>query len=129
MSEIIELQRQINALRRDLERARTAEKLGRRWEGTIANGATAQPFGNVSGGTFAGLIIVQELTAGQIALFLTGGATMLEVADFSGNFTATSGTASKANVYLNGTFNVTIQNNLGSSILFYVQGIPVRAAS
>ena len=72
------------------------------------------------------MIIVQNISNGEIGLFITGGAKMALVSQTSGNiFTVTSGTASKVNVYLNANV-VTIQNNIGSSQDFMVTMIRTR---
>lgn len=127
MSAILELQRQINALQKQVERLSTVESSSRRWEGTIANDGTANPFGSLaSPGGFAGVFTVVELNAGAIAEFITGGTAIVKIADGSGLYTTTAGTASKANVYLDANYNVVIQNKLGSSDTFYVLGLVLR---
>jgi hypothetical protein len=128
MTQILtEMQRQIEALRRDVERLRSIDKLSTPTVTlTIANGATAYPFGNVaSPGAFAGAFIVNELTAGQTALFLTGGIAISKVSDPGGIYTTTAGTPAKINVYLDGNYNVVIQNNLTTRDIL-VTGIRTR---
>lgn len=132
MNEIIGLQQQINAIQRELDRLRSADKVSRRWEGSITGSAgTANPFGTQSGGYFAGLFIVVELTGGHMAAFLTGGTQCAKIGESTANvFTTTAGTGSRMNVYLDGSYNVVIQNNLDvapTARSVYVQGFPIRS--
>jgi hypothetical protein len=128
MTQILtEMQRQIEALRRDVERLRAVDKLSTPTVTlTIANGATGYPFGNVaSPGAFAGVFIVNELTAGQVAEFITGGTLISKIADPGGIYTTAAGTPSKINVYLDGNYNVVIENNLSTRDIL-VTGIRTR---
>ena len=130
MNSELELQRQINALARQMERLQAVESSSRRWEGAIANDGTANPFGALSSpGRFSGVFIVVETTAGTIAEFITGGTNIAEITDPAGNYTTTAGTASKINVYLDGSYNVVIQNKTGGSRTVYVLGTAIRSTN
>lgn len=91
---------------------------------TIANNATATPFGNTN--NFGGLLLVADTTVtGVCAMFLVGASIALVSQSSGSPFTTTSGTASKINVYLNSGV-LTIENKNGSSITFNVLGFRAR---
>lgn len=91
----------------------------------IANNGTANPFGNAN--NFSGILIVNDTNiTGSCAVFIVGAA-ITKIAESSGaNFTTTSGTAGKINVFFNATPALTIENKNGSSITFSVFGLRTR---
>lgn len=93
---------------------------------SIANNATATPFGNAN--NFSGLFIVNNTSSGQVGVFIQGGGTMILVNQTGSEFTTTSGTASSTNVYLSGLV-VTIQNKLGGTRTYNVMALRTRASA
>ena len=81
----------------------------------MADATTANPFGTTN--NFGGLIMLHETAVdGVAALFLCGGfGTTLIAETAAGYYTNTSGTASRINVYYNGTPSLTIENRRGGS--------------
>lgn len=94
---------------------------------TIASTAQATPFSNAN--VFAGLIIIQEIgSTGWTAMFLTGGAGIVELADISGQYTVTAGNAGTTNVYLSSGI-VVIQNLSGASRTYNVVAVRINATN
>jgi hypothetical protein len=92
---------------------------------TIANGATATPFGNAN--NFSGLVIIKDTVAGWMALFLLGGGGQGLISDPSSQY-ANSDTASKLCCYYSGNV-VAIKNNIGSQRILSITGIRIAAAN
>lgn len=91
---------------------------------TIANNATAQPFGAA---VVSGLFVVNDTaTDGRAAVFLSGDAIQLIVATTANTFTTTATTASRVNVYKDGSGYITIENKWGSSRTLNVVMIKTR---
>lgn len=94
---------------------------------TIAAGATVFPFGSVA--AFSGMLIVNGTAGtGDPALFLMGSAASYLVGGASATYSATSGTASRVNVYYNGSNFITVQNNLAVSVTLRIVAIRMRNA-
>jgi hypothetical protein len=93
---------------------------------TLADNATSQPFGAAA--NFSGLLIVNEANAnGVIGIFACGAATTVLISEsLAGYYSATSGTASRCNVYYNGSNYLTIENKQGGSRTFSVVAIRTR---
>jgi hypothetical protein len=92
---------------------------------TIAAGATSAPFG--ANALFSGMLLVNGTAGtGDPAVLLLGGAASYLVGGASATYSATSGTASRINVYYNGSNHVTIQNNLAISVTLRVVGFRMR---
>lgn len=92
---------------------------------TLAAGATAKPFGSVA--EFSGLLIVNGTAGiGDPAVFIMGGAVSYLVGGASAVYSASSGTASKVNVYYNGSLEVEVQNNTAGSVTLRFFAIRMR---
>ena len=92
---------------------------------TLAAGATAQIFGSVA--EFSGMILVNGTAGiGDPAMFVMGGAVSYLVGGASAIYSATVGTASKVNVYFNGSLYPTVQNNTAGSITLRFFAIRMR---
>jgi hypothetical protein len=91
---------------------------------TVANNATATP---ISTSIWGGLFIVHEIAVdGSMAMFVTNaGSGLVEVADPSGHYTISAGSASSTNVYYSGT-DLTIENKRGGSRTYNVLFIRTR---
>ncbi len=91
---------------------------------TIADNATAQPFGAA---VVSGLFVVNDTaTDGRSALFISGDAIQLIMATTVNTYTITATTASRVNVYKDGSGFITIENKWGSSRTFNVVMIKTR---
>lgn len=92
---------------------------------SIANNATATPFGNAN--NFSGLMIINDPNiTGETGMFLIGGSSTVVIASQTGAFfTTVQGTASKINVYPNSGV-ITIENKSGFTIGFRVFAIRMR---
>jgi hypothetical protein len=92
---------------------------------TIANDATAQPFG--ASNNFSGMILITNITSGVTAAFLIGGAATAVIGQSNGSseFSITSGSASKTNIYQSAAI-VTIQNKMGSQQTYRVMAFRTR---
>lgn len=94
---------------------------------TIANNATATPFGNSN--NFSGIIIINDpVMTGHTGMFIVGGSASVSLVGQSvagGLFTTTSGTAGKVNVFASGGV-VTIENKQGGTIDFRVWSLRMR---
>ena len=92
---------------------------------TVAAGATAQIFG--ANAEFSGMLLVNGTAGtGAPALFLMGEAVSYLVGGASGLYSATSGTASKINVYYGASNYPTIQNNTAGSVTLRVMSVRMR---
>ncbi|MDE1868238.1 MAG: hypothetical protein KGI08_11100, partial [Thaumarchaeota archaeon] len=80
---------------------------------TIANNATATPFGST---TPQGIFTVTNTNSGKTAFFFLGGdgTPVILSQGTSTEYTVTSGSAGKTNVFTSGSV-VTIENKIGSS--------------
>ena len=89
---------------------------------SIANNATAQPFGAAN--NFSGLIIIKEDNGGATGVFLVGGNTTVTlVSQSQTSFTITAATGGKSNVYLDGSNFLTIENKNGSTNTYQVMAL------
>lgn len=95
---------------------------------TIANNATALPFGTVA--EFSGMLLVTG-TAGTGApgVFVMGAATSFFVGGSSTTYSNTKGTASRINVYYNASQQIEIENKLGVSVTVRVVSLRSRDAA
>lgn len=97
---------------------------------TIANGAVINPFGATA--NFAGLIIVNPTNpTGVVGVFAGGGGSV--ALGFTSNaaanvYSTVSGTASRINVYNDGSNRVAIQNNWGSAVTANIFGLRTRTS-
>jgi Right handed beta helix region len=92
---------------------------------TIANNATAAPFGNSA--NFAGLIIVNDPSVtGATGVFLATNFGMTKIA--GSGMSTTAATASSTNVYYNGSNAVEIENKTGGSVNYRVLAIRMRTS-
>ena len=92
---------------------------------TLAAGATAQIFGAVA--EFSGMLLVNGTAGiGDPAVFVLGGASSYLVGGASAVYSATSGTASRVNVYYNGSLYPTVQNNTAGSVTLRFFAIRMR---
>lgn len=91
---------------------------------TIANNGNATPTGNTA--NFSGLILVMDTTAGESALFLTSSGVTNLISQTATGFSNTLGTASKANLYVDGSFIVHLENKRGSSHDFNLMTFRIR---
>lgn len=80
---------------------------------TIASAASAVLFGNSN--TFSGLFVVHDVTNGTIALFLTTNGVITLVSSTTADWSTTSGTGSKNNVFIDTGNILKLQNNLGGT--------------
>lgn len=96
---------------------------------TIANNATATPFGNAS--NFAGEVLINDpTTTGATGKFLIGGfgagaGVVLLGESMANSYSVVATTAARINVYLNSGV-VTIENKLGASVTIRVFAIRMR---
>jgi hypothetical protein len=92
---------------------------------TLAAAATTQIFG--ASAEFSGMLLVNGTAGtGAPALFLMGESVSYLVGGPTATYSATSGTASKINVYYNGSNYPTIQNNTAGSVTLRVMSIRMR---
>jgi hypothetical protein len=92
---------------------------------TVAAGATAQIFG--ANAEFSGMLLVNGTAGtGAPALFLMGETVSYLVGGASSLYSATSGTASKINVYYGASNYPTIQNNTAGSVTLRVMSVRMR---
>jgi hypothetical protein len=94
---------------------------------TVANNATAYPFGNSN--NFSGIIIINDVSVtGSCGLFIAGGGGQISLisASTAGTFSTTSGTSGRVNVYVTGNV-ITIENKYGSSVVLNVMALRTRA--
>lgn len=92
---------------------------------SIANDATATPFGNAN--NFSGLLMINDPeSTGGMGLFIIGASSTVVLISQAGSlFTTTQGTASSVNVYANAGV-ITIENKRGATIGFRVFAIRMR---
>ena len=96
---------------------------------TIASAATSNPFGAAN--NFSGMLMIDNATSswfGTPAMFLMATSSYLVGGD-STKYSSTAATASKVNVYYDGSGYVTIQNNTASSITIKVFSIRMKGQS
>lgn len=87
---------------------------------TLAQNGTMTPFGNAN--NFAGLVMITNTTNRAVGLFLVGSGIVM-LSDSSGNtYSASSGTASRINVFLNSNV-VTVNNTIAANRTVIVTGI------
>lgn len=92
---------------------------------TLAAGATSQIFGAVA--EFSGMLLVNGTAGvGDPAVFVMGGAASYLVGGASSVYSAASGTASKINVYYDGSSIPTVQNNTAGSVTLRFFAIRMR---
>lgn len=137
----VELQRQINALRSEVERLKRVEKPAKFFGGidltpaaqtfTLANNATVQPF--VSDNNFSGLLLLSETSnTGSVGLIACGGATVnVAGASIPGVYSGSAGNAGTINVYYTASPNyvLTIENKTGANRTIIVAPIRVRTSA
>jgi hypothetical protein len=92
---------------------------------SIANNATATPFGNSN--NFSGMFWVNDTNTGTGAIFITGNGVIVLVSQTSTNYTVTATSANKVNVYLSGNV-VTIENKSGGTTEARVIAFRTRAS-
>jgi hypothetical protein len=98
----------------------------------IANNATATPFGSgTAGGTFSGLVLINNITNGINTMNICGSAVIGQTASAAGYFSTTQGTASRVNVYYTAgpNYDFTIENKTGASVTLHVFAIRTRAGA
>lgn len=96
---------------------------------TIASNATSKPFASVN--NFSGMLMIDNATTssfGTPAMFLMGGSSYFVGGD-STKYSNTAATASKVNVYYDGSGYVTIENKTASSITIKVFSIRMKSQS
>lgn len=95
----------------------------------LVNNAIAKPFTNSP--NFSGIILCQCSTAGAAhgAMFWTGGGQVIKICDTGPIYSTVSGTASKFNVYLDGSNVVNIENKFGITVNIGVGAIRVRPSA
>lgn len=93
---------------------------------SIANNGTWQPFGAAN--NFSGIVIINDTWFGNVALVLVGNVITIG-AQSSTNYSTTSGTASKINVYKDGSGFFTIENKAGSTITLTATAVRTRTTS
>jgi hypothetical protein len=91
----------------------------------LADNAVGTPTGNAI--NFSGLLLITNTATGQNAMFLTGGAVMVLVAQTGAEFTVTKNTDTKTNVYVEDTI-VKIQNMVGSTSNYHVMSFRTRSS-
>lgn len=107
-----QLQRQIDDLKREMDRLKTVEKSMYRAEVSIASNGTSTPFGTL---VMRGVLFVISAEDGIIAIYRwEGGGTVLVSGD-AAYWSVTAATASKHNVYLDGSGYLTIENKRGAT--------------
>lgn len=88
---------------------------------SLGQGATYFPFSNAN--NFSGMIMITNTTNNAIGLYLVGSTSVSLISDTSGStYTATSGTASRINLYLvNGA--VVVQQNIAGTRVIRTVGV------
>ena len=93
---------------------------------TVANNGTYTPDGG--GNTFSGLMVINDITSGNIALLLGGTAIPTLVAQNATEFTITGGTGGKTNITAAGGV-LTVENKTGASADYRVLLLRTRVSA
>lgn len=93
---------------------------------TIANDNTIDLTG---GSDFSGLFLVTDIVSGGTGAFLQGGGSMVLLGASLAIFSTTPGTASKINIYQDGSYHNIVENKRGSSVTIRVMMLRTRSNS
>ncbi len=99
-------------------------------DGTTLTLANAGVFQLSAAKAFSGLVAIVNTTDGGGALYMCSGAVVVKIADGSSVYSVTKDTASKTNLYYDGTnTEYRLQNNTGGGRTYSIFSIRLRAAN
>jgi hypothetical protein len=83
---------------------------------------------SIIAGSYSGMFVVNDGASGAAA-FIAGGGGIVMLGASQASFSTAAGTASKINVYLDGSYRVCVENKQAASITFYVMMLRTLAAA